>query len=164
MKYESNYLVHYGIPGQKWGIRRFQNEDGTLTEAGKDRYLKNMSEEEQKTYSKLNKSDKKYVEKQMDEGRTFQQAMNARAKNAMISAIPAILSIGFAAYNFNKLAKDPIFRIALKSSFKNVSSSKVMIKGKNILKHIFQRFDKNNVVLNKKNYKIFDPRAIANRG
>lgn len=33
-------LHHYGIKGQKWGIRRFQNEDGTLTEAGKARYAK----------------------------------------------------------------------------------------------------------------------------
>ena len=31
-------LLHYGIKGQKWGIRRYQNEDGTLTEAGKKRY------------------------------------------------------------------------------------------------------------------------------
>lgn len=31
-------LQHYGILGQKWGIRRFQNPDGTLTPAGKARY------------------------------------------------------------------------------------------------------------------------------
>lgn len=32
------YLVHYGIDGQKWHRRRFQNEDGTLTPAGRERY------------------------------------------------------------------------------------------------------------------------------
>lgn len=31
------YLSHHGIKGQKWGVRRFQNEDGTLTNAGKKR-------------------------------------------------------------------------------------------------------------------------------
>jgi hypothetical protein len=33
MTYE-DYLYHHGIKGQKWGIRRFQNEDGSYTEAG----------------------------------------------------------------------------------------------------------------------------------
>lgn len=28
-------LYHYGIKGQKWGVRRYQNEDGSLTAAGK---------------------------------------------------------------------------------------------------------------------------------
>lgn len=42
MLYEDNYcLVHYGIKGQLWGVRRFQNLDGTLTEEGKRRYSKN---------------------------------------------------------------------------------------------------------------------------
>lgn len=36
--YEDNYLMHHGIKGQKWGLRRFQNADGTLTAAGKARY------------------------------------------------------------------------------------------------------------------------------
>ena len=33
-----DYLEHHGIKGMKWGIRRFQNPDGTLTAAGKERY------------------------------------------------------------------------------------------------------------------------------
>lgn len=32
------YLVHYGIKGMKWGKRRFQNKDGSLTPAGRSRY------------------------------------------------------------------------------------------------------------------------------
>ena len=36
--YEEDILMHHGIKGQKWGIRRYQNPDGSLTEAGKKRY------------------------------------------------------------------------------------------------------------------------------
>ena len=34
----ADYLKHHGIKGQKWGIRRYQNEDGSLTSEGKERY------------------------------------------------------------------------------------------------------------------------------
>ena len=35
---DRSYLMHYGISGMKWGIRRFQNADGSLTKAGARRY------------------------------------------------------------------------------------------------------------------------------
>lgn len=39
MVYETE-LCHYGIKGQKWGVRRYQNPDGTLTAKGKKRKAK----------------------------------------------------------------------------------------------------------------------------
>lgn len=40
--FKNDELAHYGVLGQKWGIRRFQNKDGTLTNAGKKRYEKEL--------------------------------------------------------------------------------------------------------------------------
>ncbi len=41
---ERDYLMHFGILGQRWGIRRFRNADGSLTNAGKKRYANAMKE------------------------------------------------------------------------------------------------------------------------
>ena len=40
---EHYYIVHSGLLGMKWGKRRYQNYDGTLTEEGKRRYYKNYN-------------------------------------------------------------------------------------------------------------------------
>lgn len=61
---DSQYLQHYGILGQKWGMRRFQNPDGSLTEEGKKRYgqvnngrlntgLKNLAKKINKSTDKI---------------------------------------------------------------------------------------------------------------
>ena len=43
-----NELYHHGIKGMKWGVRRYQNKDGTLTSAGKRK-----AEKMKKEYSNL---------------------------------------------------------------------------------------------------------------
>lgn len=46
-----NVLAHYGIRGMKWGVRRYQNKDGSLTPAGKKRYSEDESEDYKKAHS-----------------------------------------------------------------------------------------------------------------
>lgn len=52
----SDELYHHGIKGQKWGIRRYQNPDGTLTEAGKKRY--SSSSDVNEAFRRANRVDK----------------------------------------------------------------------------------------------------------
>lgn len=47
-----NELYHYGIKGQKWGVRRFQNKDGSLTNAGKRRLVNKMKQDFKDHYDK----------------------------------------------------------------------------------------------------------------
>ena len=53
-----NELWHHGILGMKWGVRRYQNPDGSYTEAGKKRYAKAMADEAYKYKNYLYKNHK----------------------------------------------------------------------------------------------------------
>ena len=61
---DKSQLTHYGIPGQKWGVRRYQNADGTRTTAGKKREQKNkkdnLTDEQKQEYIKKATLDKNY--------------------------------------------------------------------------------------------------------
>lgn len=83
-------LAHFGVLGQKWGIRRYQNRDGTLTAAGKRKYktssdgkLVKRSREEIKSYDKKVKTLKKASEEKKKKQKSRAKALENNDINEM---------------------------------------------------------------------------------
>lgn len=100
------YLSHHGILGQKWGIRRYQNEDGTLTNAGRRHLSRLQRREEKKDLRWIHKNQKKiyntaYKQSKRelrDYDRELSKYMKPRLKNGKISK-------AYAAYHNVKMAE-----------------------------------------------------------
>lgn len=73
----SNSLSHHGIKGQKWGIRRYQNDDGTLTAEGRRRYG-SAEGHARRAYAKVFEVNEKTYRKL---GNKTLASMNKQAKN-----------------------------------------------------------------------------------
>lgn len=63
----SNELYHHGVKGMKWGIRRYQNSDGSLTAAGQKRYARDAREKE---FTKYDSSTGTYYKTSKKNGRS----------------------------------------------------------------------------------------------
>ena len=79
------YLCHHGIKGQKWGVRRFQNADGSLTNTGKKRYSnrqikRDMDKTFNDTYEELHEKYKK-TNLATAADRAYSQARKINAKH-----------------------------------------------------------------------------------
>ena len=67
-----NELYHHGIKGQKWGVRRYQNPDGSLTSLGKKK-LKNGVEHLRDNGTKSIKKAGKFIKKHESEIKTYHE-------------------------------------------------------------------------------------------
>lgn len=79
-------LYHHGIKGQRWGVRRFQNEDGSLTKEGKERYS------EVNELTRKEKRIQKYQEEYQKQGMTEDQAKTAAIKREQVEKALKIIA------------------------------------------------------------------------
>ena len=85
-------LYHHGVKGQKWGVRRYQYADGSVTPAGAKRYYANRNEPSIKRVSSLagmkateltniaktKITGKQYVDTYLEKGTTFQRIQSSK--------------------------------------------------------------------------------------
>lgn len=76
---KEDYLAHHGIKGQKWGVRRFQNANGTWTNAGKERYGDAQPEKISRKEKRALKENEKRteIEKRLKNAKSAKEAEDA---------------------------------------------------------------------------------------
>lgn len=73
-------LTHHGIKGQKWGIRRFQNKNGSLTPAGRKRYDDDDDESDTLSGMRFIPDDQNSLKKALSKRKTDKQRKEALEK------------------------------------------------------------------------------------
>ena len=99
-----NDICHFGIKGMKWGVRRYQNKDGSLTSDGKARYsddykrahsgksVKEMSDTELRTVNNRLQMERQYTQmtKKTSKGKKIVQALISSAVSLRLCIYPKV--------------------------------------------------------------------------
>lgn len=86
------YLEHHGILGQKWGVRRYQNADGSLTDAGKAKLEKYKASERRKADYDYGNQQMTYTNAALKQGRKAQKRINALKNKYGVSVEDPLIS------------------------------------------------------------------------
>lgn len=109
------FLAHHGIKGQRWGVRRYQNPDGTLTEAGKKHYSDAV---ESTPRHKPSEARKKAREE--ERARKFEEKRQQALKTGSATEV-----MKYKNFSTQKELQDAISRINMERTLKQLSDAEL---------------------------------------
>lgn len=122
----SDYISHFGVKGMKWGIRRYQNRDGTLTPEGRKRYGRSEDSEKvreirKKPVSAMTNQELETVIRRMNLERQYRDLKSSEINSGKKKA-KEVLDYANTASQFYNLYNSPMGK-ATKSAIKKAWSS-----------------------------------------
>lgn len=122
----SDYISHFGVKGMKWGIRRYQNRDGSLTPEGRKRYGRSEDSEKvrelrKKPVSAMSNQELETVIRRMNLERQYRDLKSSEINSGKKKA-KEVLDYANTASQFYNLYNSPMGK-ATKSAIKKAWSS-----------------------------------------
>lgn len=149
-------LYHHGVKGQRWGVRRYQNKDGSLTSYGKNRYAKELAKleaekervrQQEQTAKKMKKLDD--MRKDIDERK---KALNPddTPESAKQQKAPSVPNKRKLSELSNEEIQAKIDRMNLENKYKELAqaqidavSKKEVSKGRKFTEEVLEKAGKN---------------------
>lgn len=163
-------LYHHGILGMKWGVRRYQNKDGSLTEAGKKKYGYGIEYDKGfslRAGSKVNRVS--MVDNEKESGRTYAAFTDKDIKKYIENGKLLTEMLGGSAYSYEYIANENlnfpsrkekvdtyIYLMENDPSFKSLLNRNLTNKSRMAQEEAYDKFEYGLVSHNKKSKAYFD--------
>lgn len=135
-----NTLKHWGIKGMRWGVRRYQNEDGTLTDAGKKRYDRDTKDMSDKKKAKAEPDVDKWVGEDMRNTKNLADQSRQAVNDAKRQVESSIRNNKVERMDLSKMTdqqmRERINREILERQYNDMFAPRKSTKGREVVKEV----------------------------